>query len=383
MVFSDNVDLFFKTYWFVGFDLSGFQLFWSVILDQYLLSLVSKLPYDEYWFRTLLSSQETTLMLIYHPEIEIIKEGFKNSLLFPYISEFIFPLYNLVNMESVLLPVMMFPQFILSIYIVGLLISLYFSFFTSATKEENLVDTEFMLGSVAVESEEEIASFDDMVISMIMFVYIFGWFFYFQAGMLLNYGTEFLLVVYLMPALYYVIFCIPTFLAYDFGIFFLAYLRGSAPLPVMTMELLYDYIAFLAFYIRLCVQGVRLILMFFTFASLHDYIIFFTINPKLFLGRDTLWDEIKNISLTTESFTYFLFSKVPARLTYWLYELFHTFFVVTAQFIAFFAMVFWLFFFLYSFFVLEKMEAYFQERRKVRSDLLKELYYYKKYQRHI
>jgi hypothetical protein len=227
-------------------------------------------------------------MLIYHPEMEIIKSGFKNSTLFPFMSEFIFPLYNLVDMESVLLPVMLFPQFILTIYFVGLIIVFYFSFFTSSTKEESLIDADFMLTSTAVESEEEIGSFDDMIIAGIMFVYIFGWFFYFQCGMFLNYGPEFLMVVYLMPALYYVIFCIPTFLIYDFGIFFLSYLRGASPLPVLIMELLYDYIAVFSFYIRLCVQGVRLLLMFFTFASLHDYIIFFTINPKFFLGRDTL-----------------------------------------------------------------------------------------------
>lgn len=360
-IFSDNIDLFFKSYWFVSFDLSGLQLFWSVILDQYLYSLVSKLPYDEYWFKSLLSSQETTLMLIHHPEIEIIKLGFKNSLLFPYLSDFIFPLYNLVDFESVLLPVMLFPQFVLTIYVFGLIIIFYFSFFTSSTKEENLIDNDYMLTSAAIESEEEISSFDDIIIAAIMIIYIFGWFFYFQSGMLLNYGTEILMVLYLMPGLYYVIFCIPTFLAYDFGIFFLGYLRGVGPSPVLILELLYDYIAIFSFYIRLCVQGVRLILMLFTFASLHDYIVFFTVNPKFFIGRDTLWDDIKNLSLTYESFTYFFFSKIPGRLAYWVYELFHTFFVVVAQFIAFFAMVFWLFFFYIHFLFLKNLKLIFKK----------------------
>jgi len=67
--------------------------------------------------------------------------------------------------------------------------------------------------------------------------------------------------------------CIPAFLAYDFGLYFVAYLRGVGGSPVILVELLYDYIAFAAFYIRLIVQNVRLILMTFTFASFHEAII--------------------------------------------------------------------------------------------------------------
>jgi len=43
--------------------------------------------------------------------------------------------------------------------------------------------------------------------------------------------------------------------------------------PVIFVELLYDYIAFFAFYIRLIVQNVRLILMGFTFAAFHEAVI--------------------------------------------------------------------------------------------------------------
>jgi hypothetical protein len=46
-----------------------------------------------------------------------------------------------------------------------------------------------------------------------------------------------------------------------------------------------------------------------------------------------------------------------------LYELLHTFFVLTAQFVAFFAMVFWLFLFLFTMFAMEQMERFIAERR--------------------
>jgi hypothetical protein len=123
-------------------------------------------------------------------------------------------------------------------------------------------------------------------------------------------------IFYLFPALYYIILGIPTFLVYDFGIFFLAYLRGVGPSPVLILELMYDYIAFIAFYVRLLVQGVRLILMTFTYASLHDLIVFFSFDQKLSLGSETFWEELNSVALTTDSFSYFFFLVFPTRILY-------------------------------------------------------------------
>jgi hypothetical protein len=96
------------------------------------------------------------------------------------------------------------------------------------------------------------------------------------------------MLFYLFPGLYYVILCIPSFLAYDFGIFFLAYLRGVGAAPILIFELMYDYIAFVSFYIRLVVQGVRLVLMIFTYGGMHDVILFFNIDQKLIVGNDSI-----------------------------------------------------------------------------------------------
>jgi len=76
----------------------------------------------------------------------------------------------------------------------------------------------------------------------------------------------------------------PTYLIYDFGIYFLTYLRGVGASSLIIMELMYDYIALAAFYIRLMVQGVRLVLMIFTYISLHDLILFFDFSLLFFFG---------------------------------------------------------------------------------------------------
>ena len=98
---------------------------------------------------------------------------------------------------------------------------------------------------------------------------------------------ELILVFYLLPSLYFIIIGIPTFLVYDFGIYFLVYLRGVGASSILVFELMYDYIAVVVFYTRILVQGVRLILMIFTYASMHDLVLFFTFNQKMFLGIET------------------------------------------------------------------------------------------------
>jgi hypothetical protein len=51
---------------------------------------------------------------------------------------------------------------------------LYFSFFTSNSKEENTIDHDYMNASITVEAEEEIASFDDILLTITPLFYIFG-----------------------------------------------------------------------------------------------------------------------------------------------------------------------------------------------------------------
>jgi hypothetical protein len=106
------------------------------------------------------------------------------------------------------------------------------------------------------------------------------------------------------------------------------------------VELIYDYLAVIIFYTRILVQGVRLILMLFTYASMHDVVLFFSFSQKMFLGSEFLWENFNSMSITLDTFSYFFFFSLPGVFLYWIYEIFHTFFVVTIQFAAFFAIVF-------------------------------------------
>jgi hypothetical protein len=98
---------------------------------------------------------------------------------------------------------------------------------------------------------------------------------------------ELVLVFYLFPGLYYVIIGTPTFLIYDFGIFFLAYMKGTGNSSISAVEAVFDYIAVIIFYTRILVQSVRLVLMIFTYASMHDLVMLFSFSQKMFLGAET------------------------------------------------------------------------------------------------
>jgi len=106
--------------------------------------------------------------------------------------------------------------------------------------------------------------------------------------MVISQFPELMLVMYVFPFLYYIILLIPTFLVFDFGIYFLGYLKGVGSSPVMLLELIYDYISFAAFYIRVLVQAVRLLLMTFTYASLHDFIIFYSLDQRWLSGSENI-----------------------------------------------------------------------------------------------
>jgi len=69
---------------------------------------------------------------------------------------------------------MLLPQLIILVFFIYLLIIFYFSYFNSLVKEEVSADVDYLLMSTSIESEKEIGSFDDIILTMIMFVYIFG-----------------------------------------------------------------------------------------------------------------------------------------------------------------------------------------------------------------
>ncbi len=373
IIFDDSFDYFFQSLWYLNINYTVFNLFWSVILDQYILNNFFKFFCNVDWYKNILQSKELSVAFLYHPELLFFNFNFIVDQYIQSYSYITVNIFDVTQYSSEVTALFFFAQFLVVFYFALLFIVAYFSFFTSAVKEESTIDSDYLMANLLVESEKEIGSLDDMILGLLILVYIFGWYFYIYFITLLSTFPEVVLIFYSFPFLYYIIISMPTYLIYDFGIYFIAYLRGVGSSSLFTMELLYDYIACAAFYIRLMVQAVRLVLMTFTYISMHDLIVFFDFNSKLFFGFESITEELSNVSGTFNSFSYFFFLVLPLKFLYWAYEVLHTYFVVTAQFVAFFAMVFWLFLFLYTFFVLEKQENYFKEKRKLKKENLASL----------
>jgi hypothetical protein len=109
---------------------------------------------------------------------------------------------------------------------------------------------------------------------------------------------------------------------------------------MLAAELLYDIINTFAYFIRVFIQLARILLMLIAAGSLQEFIFYFGVDYTILLGNESFLDIVYNIEFNFKTITLFFFTKLPLFLLYWVYEIFHTYFVVTIQTIAFFAMVF-------------------------------------------
>jgi hypothetical protein len=249
------------------------------MLDQYLVACAASGVNADSWHRNILMSSEYLYILVYCPEIiEIPVRALEEEL--GGFSDAVALLSENAIVEVISTPVVMFPQFLFVLYFGLVFISMYFNYFTSALKEEATVDADYLVGSSTVESEKEITAFDDMILAFVILLYIFGWYFYIHCWSLVSAFPEIIFLFYLFPCLYFIIFGIPTILAYVFGIQFLVYLRGVSSSPSLAAELMFDYIGVVVFYVRILIQGVRLVLMLLTLASLNELIMQWSIPQK-------------------------------------------------------------------------------------------------------
>jgi len=255
------------------------------------------------------------LVTIYHPEMAFLKVDNVKSNELNFFSKLYPQKLSVEMIENLLTPINILMQLIFIACALFMFYTLYASFFSSISDDEYTTDSEFLISSSLVEAEKEIGSIEDILLGLFILFYFFCWYFYIYFWNILSIYYDILLVIYLLPALYYIIICIPTFLTYDFGIFYLVYLRGVGGYATIASELLFDYIAFVVFYTRLIVQGVRLILMLVVYVSLHD-MIYFGLNLYKTFNSVSIWTELSNTQFSLSSISYFFLGFLPIKLIY-------------------------------------------------------------------
>lgn len=346
--------------WAYDYKLSTF-IFICVLQDLYNFSESVLFPYLDNWYNYINLASANIVFHLEHPEHKFLYNSAIVDFILPYVSKVRFLIEMETSNEGVILIPFVILDLIFKLGLLGLLVSFLMYWYNVSVNSGN-VDSDFLINSLTIEAEEEIASIDDTVLLLIVVFFIFGWFFFFNYLNILTFLGEVMFIFLFLPLLMYILFFIPIFLLYDYGMHFITYLRGAGSSSSLVMEFVYDCIAFASFFIRLSVQNVRILLITLTFFSLYEFILFF-VNVNWFNSNFEQLDKLITASNGMQT-SYYYFLYVVNKLVYWIYELLHTFFVTVAQFVAFFAMVFWLFLFLYTMFVVEEFEKYLDDKRK-------------------
>jgi len=211
-------------------------------------------------------------------------------------------------------------------------------------------DINFTLFSYFGDLEEEMGAADDALFFFLIIAAVIIWFFLFTlfSAVLLNHISWILSLLILSTS---AAFVIPAAVLKNFGIAFVTYVRGHGRSRSIFYEAILDIVSVSIIFLRFIVQNMRFIFIFFTFFELYEFI-YANLAPVTTLTTDLsnyYWSE----AVITLISTYGLY----------LYYLGHSTIIFIAQLSVYFALSFWLFFFLYTAFTLESSEKYFFNKR--------------------
>jgi len=157
---------------------TGLQLLWAVVLDNYITTNIFQFSLTDEWVRSFITSKDSAIFVIYHPEVIFLKNQILNNFFFNFLGDINISAIQYLDSQSLLTPIMLFPQLLFIVYVGFFFVAFYFSYYSSATKEESTIDSDYLACSITIESEKEIGSLDDILMPAIVLIYTFGWYFY-------------------------------------------------------------------------------------------------------------------------------------------------------------------------------------------------------------
>ena len=146
-------------------------------MDQLYFMAALILPVFNSFSNHLFSSYEFNNFLINHPEYILIFKNYSLRFFNKSLGNLYLSLHVLTINESYLSPVMLLTQFLFMFLLVMFLLTAYFNYYTNPNVSENIIDHDYLIYNVTIESEEEIGSIDDMLLTSVILLYIFLWFF--------------------------------------------------------------------------------------------------------------------------------------------------------------------------------------------------------------
>ena len=241
-------------------------------------------------------------------------------------------------------------------FIIGFLVIFYLSVFglKAFTFFGKNFDTSFTVFTYFGDLEEEMGAADDALFYFLIVASVIIWFFFitqFSAIFFKNLSWILSLLVLSMTA----DFIIPAAVLKNFGLAFVSYVRGHGRTTSIFYEAVLDLLSVSIIFLRFIVQNMRFIFIFFTFFELYEFI-YQNLAP------------VTSLSFTTDFSEYYWSEMCIYLISTWglyLYYLGHSTIIFIAQLSVYFALSFWLFFFLYTTFTLETTEKYFFLKRSL------------------
>lgn len=216
-------------------------------------------------------------------------------------------------------------------------------------------DNNFTIFSYFSDLEEELGSIDDGILYYLIFGVIISWFFFFTIFYSF-FNQIFTVVVSLAFFSVLTAFLVPTFTLKNFGLSFTHYVRGSGKTTSILYETTLDFLAVSIIYIRFLVQNIRFVFIFFAFFELYEFIYF---NLDGFVNNALFSQKTNWAYYIVSGYWVNLLLSVVVNWFLFIYYLGHLTILFIAQLAVFFALSFWLFFFMYTSFVLQSHEKYF------------------------
>lgn len=176
-IYKDDVDIYDRVYISSIFVPRAFNFVFAILADKFYFLFMLNLPLFNYFFKNVFNFSDFNVLILHNPEYFFI---FENNLMYFYKFYFsnIYPSIFLLNIdESFLTPIFSILQFFSLMFFVTLYMLLYFIYFNYINKEDTILDHDFLATNVTIEAEEEIGSMDDILMSLVILLFLFLWFF--------------------------------------------------------------------------------------------------------------------------------------------------------------------------------------------------------------
>lgn len=167
--------------------------------------------------------------------------------------------YEFVYLNTVLTEVCVtsyttFIQLLVIFVFLSVFVSIFFNFYGNSNTEDSTIDSDYVIMSSLVEAEKELTSIDDLINLALIIIFIFGIYVYIYSLIIINTLITLSIVYFSLVLVFFFILGMPTMLLYDFGIYFLVYLKGSGKSDNILVESIFDYLACTVYYSRMLAQ---------------------------------------------------------------------------------------------------------------------------------